>query len=316
MERTLVTGAGGFVGANLVRRLLAEGEAPLAAVRPGSDRWRLADLGGELEVAELDLRDAGAVAALVAERRPRRVFHLAAHGAYSSQRDVPRILETNLVATAELLDASLAAGAEVFVNSGSSSEYGLKDHPPRESEPLAPNSAYAVGKAAAAMYCAYRAAEVEARIVTLRLYSAYGPWEDPGRLIPALVMAGLEGGLPPLVDPQIARDFVYVEDVVDAYLAAAERGRSGAAYNVGTGVQTTLEEAVATARDLLTIEVNPDWGSMPDRSWDTTTWVADLSLVAADLSWQPRRDFAAGLAATVEWFREPAHGAHYRRPAI
>jgi dolichol-phosphate mannosyltransferase len=313
MERTLVTGAGGFVGANLVRRLLAAGEMPLAVVRPGSDRWRLADLGDELEVVELDFRDRDAVATLIAERAPRRVFHLAAHGAYSSQRDVPRILETNLVATASLLDACLAAGSEAFINSGSSSEYGFKDHAPREDERLVPNSAYAVGKAAAAMYCAHRATEVEARIVTLRLYSAYGPWEDPGRLIPTLAVAGLEGTLPPLVDPRVGRDFVHVDDVVDAYLLAAVSGRSGGIYNVGTGVQTTLAQAVATARELLDIGLEPEWGSMPDRDWDTTTWVADPTLIAAELGWRARHDFAGGFAATVEWLRDPSHRAHYAR---
>jgi dolichol-phosphate mannosyltransferase len=307
----LVTGAGGFVGANLVRRLLDEGEAPVALVRPGSDRWRLAPLGDTIEVVELDLRDPDAVAALVRARRPRQVFHLAAHGAYSSQRDVTRIFETNLIATATLLDTCLAAGAEAFVSSGSSSEYGLKDHPPRESERLEPNSAYAVGKAAATMYCAQRAVETGARIVTLRLYSAYGPWEDPGRLIPTLVTAGMAGRLPPLVDPRIARDFVHVDDVVDAYLAAAERGRPGAAYNVGTGTQTTLAETVAVARELLGITVEPDWGSMPDRDWDTTTWVADPALIQAELGWSSRIDFRAGLAATIEWFGEAAHRAHY-----
>jgi UDP-glucose 4-epimerase len=314
VARTLVTGAGGFVGANLVRRLLADGESPVAAVRAGSDRWRLADLGDEVELVEVDLRDPEAVAKLVAEHRPERVFHLAAHGAYSDQRDVTRIFETNLLATATLLDACLAGGVEEFVNSGSSSEYGLKDHPPREDERLEPNSAYAVGKAAAALYCAHRATETEARIVTLRLYSVYGPLEAPRRFIPTLVMAGLAGGLPPLVAPRIARDFVHVDDVVAAYLTAAERGRSGAFYNVGTGVQTTIADAVEAIRELLGIEAEPDWGSMPDRSWDTTAWVADNAAIVSELGWKPRLDFRAGLAATVEWFRDPAHAAAYEAP--
>ncbi|HKZ14997.1 MAG TPA: NAD-dependent epimerase/dehydratase family protein [Solirubrobacterales bacterium] len=316
MTRTLVTGAGGFVGANLVRRLAAGGDPPLALVRPGSGRWRLDPLGDAVEVVEADLRDGDATAALIAARRPERVFHLAAHGAYSTQRDVGRIFETNLLATAGLLDACLEAGVEAFVNSGSSSEYGLKDHAPREDEALHPNSAYAVGKAAASMYCAQRAAETGARVVTLRLYSAYGPWEEPSRLIPTLVLAGLDGRLPPLVDPRIARDFVHVDDVVDAYLAAAEAGRPGAAYNVGTGVQTTLADAVAVARELLGVSARPEWGSMPDRDWDTTTWVADPALIAAELGWAPRHDFRGGLAATIEWFRDPPHRAHYEsRPA-
>jgi UDP-glucose 4-epimerase len=307
VSRVLVTGAAGFVGANLVRRLVADGHRVVAVTRPGTETWRLKGVSDDLELAEVDLRDRDSVARFVAAAAPEWIFHLAAHGAYSSQRDVARILETNLIGTANLLDACLERGFDAFVHSGSSSEYGLKDHAPAESEAIAPNSAYAVGKAAAAMYCRYRAVESGSHVVTLRLYSVFGPWEAPGRLIPALVIRGLAGELPPLVDPKIARDFVYVDDVVDAFLSAAETAgeNRGPIYNVGSGRQTSIEEAVEATRSLLEIEARPDWGSMPDRSWDTTTWVADASLIERELGWQPRHDFRTGLSSTIEWMREP-----------
>lgn len=305
-KMALVTGAAGFVGANLMHRLVAEDCDVTAIARPGSDLWRLENLDGEFHLATADLRNREEVRSVVASAAPDWVFHLATHGAYSSQRDVGRILETNLIGTVNLLDATLESGSEAFVNSGSSSEYGFKDHAPGESEPLSPNSAYAVGKAAATMYCQHASREHDAHIVTLRLYSVFGPWEEPGRLIPTLVARGLEGELPPLVDPGVARDFVYVDDVVEAYLSAAAATKStrGSVYNVGTGRQISLREAVDAARSLLDIEAEPDWGSMPERSWDTTTWVADSSLIEQDLGWRPRDDFESGLRATIEWFHE------------
>jgi nucleoside-diphosphate-sugar epimerase len=305
MRRALVTGAAGFIGANLVRRLLGDGHRVIAAVRPGSDLWRLEAEMPNLRLATVDLRERDAVRELVSGAEPSWIFHLATHGAYSSQRKVAEILETNVVGTANILDAALESGFDAFVNSGSSSEYGPKDHAPSESEPLEPNSTYAVGKAAAAMYCRHSARAHDAHVVTLRLYSAYGAWEEPGRLVPALVLAGLRGELPPLVDPAIARDFVQVEDVVDACLLAAGATSitRGSIYNVGTGRQTSLEQAVETLRDLLEIEAEADWGSMPNRSWDTTTWVGDPTLIGEELGWRPRHDFRGGLAATIEWFR-------------
>src|SRR5437588_1238611 len=178
-RRVLVTGGLGFVGANLVRRLVAEGHRPSLLVRPGQDRWRLAGVEDRVTWCEAELDDPGSVGRLVAGVAPEWVFHLAAHGAYSWQNDPLAILRANVMGTACLVEACLAAGFEAFVNTGSSSEYGLKDHPPSEDEAPAPNSRYAVGKAAATLYCTQAAMAAGAPITTLRLYSVYGPWEDP-----------------------------------------------------------------------------------------------------------------------------------------
>ena len=313
-----MTGAGGFVGANLVRRLLADGHRVEAVLGPGTDGWRLDRLQGELSLHEAELRDREVAAHLVFATEPDWVFHLATHGAYSSQTDVARILDTTFTGTVNLLEAALKCGFESFVNSGSSSEYGHKDHAPAESEPLAPNSHYAVAKAAASMYCAFIAESSDAHVVTLRLYSAYGPWEEPSRFIPILLSRGLDGELPPLVSPDVARDFIHVDDVVDVYLLAAqnEDAAQPPIYNVASGVQTTIRDAVEAARRLLGIEAEPQWGSMGDRSWDTDVWVGDSSLIAERLGWRPRYDLDTGLAATVEWLlSDDAIRERYREAA-
>ena len=314
MKRAIVTGAGGFIGANVARRLLHVGVDPYLLTAPGSSRWRLEELAAHAPIVEVDLADTDGVARAVMTARADYVFHLAAHGAYSWQTDHAPILRTNVIGTSNLLEACLPNGFETFVNTGTSSEYGLKDHAPAEDEPLDPNSTYAVSKAAATILCRQVADRSDANVCTLRLYSAYGPWEEPKRLIPALVVEGLRGRLPPLVDPTIARDFVWVEDVVDAYLAAATsmHEEPGAVYNVGTGVQTTIAEAVEITRDVLGVEAQPQWGSMPPRDWDTSCWIADSSKIRELLGWQPTLGVEAGMTAYAEWLRErPAVLAHY-----
>lgn len=302
-RRAIVTGAGGFVGACLARRLLAEGHAVELWVRPGSDRWRLDALAGEAPIVDVELTDDDAVLAAVRRAGPEWIFHLAAHGAYSWQTDLRRILEVNAIATTTLAEAAVAAGCQSFIHAGSSSEYGFKDHPPHEDELPEPNSAYAVGKAAATAYCRWLAQREGALVRTLRLYSVYGPWEASGRLVPTLVALGLEGRLPPLVAPDVARDFVFVEDVCDAFLlAAVERsGDLAGVYNVGTGHQTTLRELVDVARAALSIAEEPEWGTMDARSWDTATWVADPRRIARELGWRPRTALEDGLRATGAW---------------
>ena len=306
MKRVLLTGGTGFVGANLARRLLRDGHEVHLLVRPNYQPWRLDAIRSDVRLHELHLHDAEAVARVVSQIRPDWVFHLAVHGAYSWQTDWEQMVRTNIQGTMSLVFACLETGFEAFVNTGSSSEYGVKDHAPAESEPLAPNSHYAVTKAAATMFCCHIAQSRRVHLPTLRLYSVFGPYEDPGRLLPTLIMQGLKGKLPPLADPDVARDFVYVDDVVEAYLLAAtvRTPEWGSIYNVGTGVQTTLREAVAVAREVMQIAAEPVWNAMPNRKWDANVWVSDNRKIRAQLGWQPRSTFAEGFRLLLDWFRQ------------
>jgi dolichol-phosphate mannosyltransferase len=163
-----------------------------------------------------------------------------------------------------------------------------------------------VTKASATLFCRHTAQSRRVHLPTLRLYSVYGPYEESTRLVPTLVVRGLRGELPPLVNPDVARDFVYTEDVNDAFvLAATAPGQeSGAVYNLGTGVQTSLRDAVDVARRVLGVAAEARWGTMPDRRWDTTVWVADNRKACDELGWRPRHTFEQGLRQLVGWFRE------------
>ncbi|HYV56487.1 MAG TPA: NAD-dependent epimerase/dehydratase family protein, partial [Candidatus Nitrosopolaris sp.] len=224
-------------------------------------------------------------------------------------------VRTNILGTINLVGACVATGFEGFVNTGSSSEYGFKDHAPAETEALEPNSYYAVTKSSATLFCRYTAQSRQLRLPTLRLYSIYGPWEEPGRLLPTLVSCGLDGALPPLADPDTARDYVHVDDTVEAYLLAVSRADQppGGIYNVGSGVQTSLRELVEVARRALALRVEPAWGAMPGRSWDTNVWIADNRRAAEVLGWRPKLTIEEGFGRLLAWFRSnPALHERYR----
>jgi dolichol-phosphate mannosyltransferase len=153
------------------------------------------------------------------------------------------------------------------------------------------------------------------KIATLRLYSVYGPWEDAGRLMPTMIVQRSRGTLPPLVDPRIARDYVYADDVNEAFVRAAVKPHPepGPVFNVGSGTQTTLRQVVTVARRVLAIAAKPQWGTMPNRQWDTSVWVADNRAIRRALGWKPRYDFERGFKQMVAWMRaDPDRADRYR----
>ena len=318
MSRLIVTGGSGFVGANLVRRLLADSHDVHLLLRSEYASWRLEGVLERVRLHVVDLADYEKLNQTVSQIAPEWVFHLAAYGAYPDQTQVPTMVRTNVLGTVNLVEASIRAGAEVVINTGSSSEYGFRDGPPTESEPAEPNSAYAMTKLCATQLCRELALRRGALVVTLRPYSVYGPFEEPSRLIPTLVVQGLEGRLPPLADPRTCRDFVFVEDVVEAYVrtAAQAQPNQSAIFNVGSGVQSSIAEVVEMVRVILDITEEPQWGKYPDRTWDTQTWVSDSTRIRREVGWNPRFGLKEGLLAMVAWFNtHPEYLAHYQQSA-
>jgi dolichol-phosphate mannosyltransferase len=315
--KALVTGAGGFVGANLVRHLLRTGHEPVAVLRPGGNasRWRLDDLMHEVPVEFVDLCEPEAVLGLVAAVRPDVVFNLAAYGAYSWQTDLDRMLAVNVRATDALLEGARHADARL-VQAGSSSEYGFSDRATTEHDRERPNSHYAVSKLAATNLCQLAASRHGQHAATLRLYSVYGPWEEPNRLMPTVVERALDDAYPPLVGPDTARDFVWVDDVCDAFVrtAAANLPDRGAVLNLASGQQTSLRSLIAIAREVFDMRTEPRWGGMPGRDWDTSVWVGDPARADELLGWRASTALRDGLSRLGAWMAEDGERRRRYRP--
>ena len=309
--RMLVTGAAGFVGANLVRRWTEQGYDVEAVVGPDSDPWRLL---GSNDYHTVDLTSEAGVEALLTNVRPDVVVNAAAHGAYSSQSDTQRMIDVNVRFVERLVDWCCERSS-ALVHLGSSSEYGPKDHPPSELERTAPNSMYALTKNCGSHIVCDAVRRRHMAGVVLRLYSVYGPWEEPSRLMPTLAVGVASRRLPTrLVDPDVARDFVHVDDVVRCITAWIERRpvlEEPAILNVGSGTQTSMAELVALVRSHFHIAELPQWGTMRNRDWDTSSWVADVRRVASALGWQAQVELADGLSQLVSFVG--THRERYER---
>lgn len=295
-RRVLVTGATGFLGAALCRRLLGDGAEVHALVRCTSDRSRLAGLG--LTVREGCLTEPASVEAAVRESAPELVFHCAAAGGHSGARDPDAVFRHNVLATHILLQAVQRHGARL-VHVCTSTAFAPSAGPIAEDHPLLPRTAFGAAKVAATLMVRQRAQDgVSVRVV--RPFAIFGPGESERRLVPRALRAALTGERLPLTPAGYVRDFIYVDDVCDALVRAAVLpDLDGELFHVGTGVETSNEDLVAAVEAATGRKVTVDVGAWPPHPTDRRSWCADASHARRRLGWSPTTTLAEGLRRTL-----------------
>jgi UDP-glucose 4-epimerase len=301
-----VTGGAGFIGSNLVDALLSRGHD--VTILDDLSTGRQENLSGALRdgarLHESSVVDAAAVADAMAAARPEVVFHLAA------QIDVRRAVAdpafdatVNVVGTATLLEAARRAGARRFVQASTGGAiYGdAPSIPTPEDAPARPLAPYGTSKAGAEGYAELYERLYGLSTLSLRLSNVYGPRQDPrgeaGVIAIYCGAASTEPAAPATVygDGRQTRDFVYVGDVVDAFLAAGANGATGRC-NVGTGRETTVLELAET----LGLEAKFE----PERTGEIRRSCLDPSAAESLLGWRARVALREGLERTLEWQRE------------
>lgn len=304
--KVLITGANGFVGANLTRVLVSKGFEVVTLIRPGKEPWRLLDLGERIRVAYGDITDVNGIRKVLSEHRPDGIINTAIYGGYHYQKDEDNIYRTNLDGTRILLDESIKFGFKWFINTGSSSEYGEKGVPMSESDYAEPIDSYGISKLASSLYCKAKAKQFSLPIFTLRLFSIYGYLEEPHRLIPYLMTSKIKEKTAQLNSPDSVRDFTFIEDVSEAYLKTIENSQklpSGEILNIGTGESTRISEVVQSFSEVLEQELPVAWSRQQGRISDNfSKWAADISKAKNLLSWEPKNNLKSGLAKTYKWF--------------
>ncbi len=306
----LVTGAAGFIGAAVTRRLAAAGEPVVALVRPGSDLRRLGLVGRDIGVVRVDLGDERALRAEIARLRPAACVHLAAAGAVVPEGRLSRLLAVNALSPAVLAETLADAGCDRLVTAGSSSEYGPCDGPMDEGLAPLPDDPYGAAKLAGGLLARSIALRAGMAVLHLRVFSGYGPGEDPRRLVPSVLASLLRGDPVELTPGGQVRDFVYLEDVVDAFAAAVRPDApSGAILNVGTGVQTTVRALALLAAEVTGADPGLlRFGAKPYRPHEIFSWRAATSTAERVLGWRARTTLRDGLERTTAALRRERYG--------
>jgi len=297
-KRILVTGAGGFVGAAVVRAALAAGHDPIALVRtPGAAR--LAGLDIPIHVAPLSDQDR--VAAVLRMAKPDIVVHAAWEGVSGSDRAGDIQLD-NIRAACALADAAIAAGASRFVGIGSQAEYGRLDRRIVETDLPNPTMLYGAAKLAACHLVRQRCEAAAIGFAWLRLFAAYGPGDNPNWLIPS-VTAELLARRAPRTSPGTQRwDYLHIDDVAAGTLAAAASAGASGIYNLCSGRPATIRSIIERLRDHAAPGLPLRFGDIPFGPGQIMHLEGDTGRLEA-LGWSPSISLDTGLAQTVDWMR-------------
>jgi nucleoside-diphosphate-sugar epimerase len=304
------------LGAALAATLTEAGAVVHGIIRAGTNLWRLGAVLPALTFHTVDLRDAERVRSAVEAIRPAVIYHLAADRPDATTERRREVLLSNVIGLFNLLEACRTVGYQRLIVAGSSLEYGPHPVPLTETLPLEPRLFYGATKAMAAILARQHAIEYGLPITLARIFSIYGPWEQPKRLIPTAILAALEAAELPLTAGAYRRDFIYSGDVVTALrqLAVADSA-PGEVFNVASGQQTSNAEVVALIDRLMQARgaapLRLRVGGYVAHASDTAHWVADTRKIAEVIGWRASTSLESGLEATIAHIM--AHRALYQQ---
>lgn len=302
----LVSGGAGFIGSTLVGSLLEMGaKVKVIDNLETGKKSNLEDYLNHIEFARIDIRNLDEVREAV--KKVDYVLHLAAVSSVPRSLLQPDLTFTsNVMGTLNILIASKEHGVKKVLNVSSSSVYGgIKEEFKKETMPVNPLSPYATSKVAAELISRSYFQAFHLNTVTLRYFNVFGPRQDPNSPYAAVIPKFLNALLnkqPPVVfgDGSQARDFTFVDDVVNATLLALERGKDGEVYNAGGGTLTTLNELLEHLYELTGSRISPVYTEW--RQGDVFRSGADISKAKKDLEYEAKVGLREGLKRTMDWF--------------
>jgi UDP-glucose 4-epimerase len=304
--RVLLTGAGGFVGSHLLRRFLRDGEHAVAVVlRPGRAHPRIGELLDNVEVIPGDLAHAETLAEPVHRFAPEIVVHAAWAVPTAKNRNSIEHAE-HVHYTINLINLAHAAGAGHFVGIGSQAEYGVAADRHQTQAAGQPTTLYGTAKLCAGMLAENVCAAIGMRFAWLRLFSAYGPGEDPTWLIPAMCAKFMATEKPATTTGEQRYDYLYIDDVAEAVHRVAIQAQAIGFFDLGSGRGVAVREVIERVRDLINPTLPISFGEVPYAPDQVMRMEANIDRLRNSTGWQPQIDLDTGLRRAVDWFRRTA----------
>lgn len=304
MKRAFVTGASGFIGSFVVEQLVASGVEVAILRRPETDLWRLGPAAGQVQGITGDLDQAASYREALVEFAPEVVLHLAWHGVANSLRNDRTQVERNLHATLSLVETAADAGARAWVGAGSQAEYGRHEGALDENALTRPTTLYGAAKLSAC-HLAGRMADLRGlRFAWLRVFSTFGPRDNPGWMIPSLIRALGRRERPALTEGEQRWDYLAVQDAAAAFQAVAASTSAEGVFNLGSGSAPRLRDTIEFIRDCVDPTLPLGFGEVAYRPDQVMHLQAETGRLRAATGWVPGRSLEQALRETVRWYLE------------
>lgn len=302
MSRILITGGAGFVGASVVHKLLEQDQDVAVIVRPTTDLRRIRNILDRVTLIYGDLFHINESRKDIVRFSPECVVHLGWNGVSGVGRNGTQQLD-NLISSVDLYKLTEEIGCNYFLGLGSQAEYGVLSGKINENSPTKPTTVYGAAKLATALVLERTSAISQRPFAWLRLFSSYGPDDEPSYLIPYLINSLLSGKCPALSQAEQIWDYIHIDDVADA-IATALGARICGIYNLGSGSARPLREIITMTRNIIDPSLALGFGEMPYRTNQVMHLEADISALTKAINWKPKVVLASGLARVVDWYSE------------
>ena len=300
-NKYLVLGASGFIGASLVRKLAKENKDVYGFIRKGSNLWRLKNVSG-IKMINGDITNKQDLTRKLIKINPTHIVNLATYGVYRDQKDTSKIIETNLTGSLNLFEAAKKLkNLKLIINTGSVYEYGSLYGQMKESIIAPARNFYDASKiATTSLAQAYSSLKI-LPICTLRPFTVYGPLEDSRRLIPSIIKT-IQEGKKPQIASNATRDFIYIDDLIDAYVLALKKPKLviSQTINLGSGQPTKVKDFVSLIATSLKTDIKPINALKFSSPQDSKCW-SDIRKAKKILNWSPQTENKEGINKTIAW---------------
>lgn len=300
--RVFLTGASGFVGSFFLRNLLSTSEHAVSILlRKPKDAWRIQDLLPKVRVIVGELDRLEIIETELSDFRPNAFVHLGWSGVLGGERNSPSQWR-NVSSTMELVELANRLSVKTFVALGSQAEYGPCQNKIDEFCQTKPTTLYGISKLAAQLLSERLCAEYGIRYVWLRLFSSFGPTDNPEWLIPYLTKSLIAKERPKLTSAEQLWDYIYIEDVASAIRAVLDSDGAGGVFNLGSGQAYRLKTIIEKIRDLIDSQLPLGFGEVEYRPDQVMHLQADISRLKKATDWSPKFDLDRAIEETVAWY--------------
>jgi len=306
--KILITGASGFIGSNIVRHLLKENYEVYGGSRSSEITWRLRDISKEFVYIANDITEYKSLRDTIEKVKPDGIVNCAQYGAYAFEKKISDIYNINVSGLFNLLEISSEFNINFLINSGTSFEYSGSANKISEDAQAKPVSNYGVFKAAGTNLLSLYSNIKKMKLVTLRVFQAYGPYEAKGRLAPYVLCALLRNEPIRLNNPSLKRDFVYVKDIASAVeksIKSMDRFQVHEIFNIGSGKSTSIKDFVLTGKKVLNSNSEIIFGNIAGKPEDNVSQlIADNTKATNIMGWNPDYDISNGIKDFSAWMKE------------